>query len=283
MAVVPRRATWRPLARRTEQWHTDAARGRFPTRFAGRGTQWLVAAFAVLVLAGCEGGISAETREKFKRFTPAQNYDIALHDENADARRRAIVRIVNSGHATSDDAFRVLDVAARTDPNAQVRCAAIRALATYKDPRPVDGILAVLNAGKHPDQVVASTTAVRWDAAEALERFCDRGLVPPDRLADAADTFVGLLLHDPSRDVKMTAARGLGSLADARVLRPLIASLRYKDFGVAYEARNALVRLTGQPHEYDADAWEAWLKAAPDPFSRTEPVASQPATAGAAP
>lgn len=231
-----------------------------------------------LLLAACDGGISAETRDKWKRFSPAQNYDIALHDESADARRRAIVRIADSGRATEEDAFRVLDVAARTDPSSQVRCAAIRALKTYWDPRPVDTLLAILNPKGRSGEALPATPEVRWDATEALARLSENAILPDPLRDEATDVFVTLLLHDTSRDVRMAAARGLGALPDDRALRALIASLRHKDFGIAYEAHGALVRLTGQTFEYDADAWEAWLKTAANPFDRTAAPASQPAT-----
>jgi HEAT repeat protein len=218
--------------------------------------------------------MTAEFRESLKHYTPEQNYDIALHNENADARRRAINRIVQSGHATDGDAFRVLDVAARTDPNAQVRCAAILALKNYWDARPIGTLLAILNPRAHPNESAPASPAVRWDATAALGRFAEGALIPGDRRDEVVDVLVATLLHDPYRDAKMAAARGLGSIPDKRVLRALIASLRHRNFGIAYEAHASLVRLTGQPYQYDVGAWEAWLNSATNPFDHSAKAAA---------
>lgn len=248
-------------------------------RLAAVGLRGAASALLLFIfITGCANpaGASAEFRESFKRYTPEQNYDIALHDQNADARRRAINRIAESGHAGDDDAFRVLDVAARTDPNAQVRCAAILAFKNYWHSRPVDTLLAILNPKAHPNESAAAPPPVRWDATAALSRFVEAAMIPTDRQKEVLDVLVAMLLYDPYRDVRMAAARGLGSIPDRRALRALIASLRHKDFGIAYEARDSLVRLTGQGYQYDADAWEAWLNSTADPFDRTVNVSAPP-------
>lgn len=231
-----------------------------------------------LALVGCEGGKpSPEWQEKFRRFAPAENYYIVLHAGDADARRRAVVRIAQSRYLTADEAFSVLDTAARTDANAQVRCAALLALRRYWDGRPAATALAILNPKAHPNEALPATRPVRWDATLLLVHLSDHGLIPDDRREEALDVLVSLLLHDEDRDVQMAAARGLGGIPDVRSLRALIASLRQKDFGIAYEAERSLMKLTGRGFRFDADAWQEWLDATPDPFDRANRTTSAPA------
>ncbi len=261
-------------SRSTSRRRSTSRESRRPG-LAAAGVGGAAGLFAIL-LVGCanSSGAGAAFRESLRHYTPEQNYEIVLHDPNADARRRAVNRIVQSGRAADDDAFRVLDVAARTDPNGQVRCAAILAMKNYWDPRPLDPLLAILNPKAHPNESAPAPPPVRWDATAALGRFAENALIPSDRRAEVVDVLVTLLLDDPYRDVRMAAARGLGAIPDKRVLRALIAALRCRDFGIAYEAQNSLVRLTGRSYRYDAEAWEAWLDSAANPFDRTANAAA---------
>ena len=50
-------------------------------------------------------------------------------------------------------------------------------------------------------------------------------------------------------------------------LEALIGAIREEDFGICYEAEYALIAMTGKTHQYDADAWLAWLGQTTDPFA----------------
>lgn len=226
----------------------------------------VVFAGALAALIGCQGARGDAFREKFKHYSREQNFDIALHDASGDARRRAVVRISESRYVTADDAFAVLDVVARTDPNSQAQCVAIRAFDKYGDARPVPTLLAILNPPEGPTKARPAERPVRWDATMVLAHFCQRGLLPPEHAPAALDALIALVLNDSSREVRLHAARALGTFHEVRALRALIVCLRHRDFGIAYEAEHSLVRLTGQSFRYDADAWTAWLAANPSPF-----------------
>jgi len=223
--------------------------------------------FILLLTAGCQPGARRNFEEKFKHYTPRQNYEIARNNDNPNERRRAVARIAAS-NIRDDEAFSVLDELARNDESEQVRCIAIRGLGGFHDGRPVKTMFVLLNPKAHPDESRAATAQVRWDAAQALLKFVENHAVADADIAETLDIFGSLLLHDTSREVKIAAAKALGYIEDVRGLRALIAGLRYKDFGVAYAAHASLVQLTGQRYEYDADGWDAWLTSNPRPFDR---------------
>jgi hypothetical protein len=75
------------------------------------------------------------------------------------------------------------------------------------------------------------------------------------------------------------AIEALGECQDPRVLNPLIRVLRSNDFALADRAEESLIQLTGTTHNYDPQAWEAWLAATQDPFARAgeRPPITRPA------
>jgi hypothetical protein len=231
----------------------------------------LAVAFAVVVaVGGCDGAERQRFKDKFTHYSDDANYRIATKGEDGDARRRAIVRIGQGRRYASDEAFAVLDRAARYDPNSQVRCAALRVFTRYWDARPLGAGLAILDPQTYPDGAREATAPVHWDATALLCEMVEGGLVPDEKHGEVANLLARLLLDDDEcREVHIYAARALGSIPNERVLRPLIASLRHKDFGIAYEAERSLHKLTGQLYGFDAAAWEAWLTETDDPFSRT--------------
>lgn len=228
----------------------------------------------LIALPSCDPGQRRDVSERFKHYTPEQDRQIALNDSSPNERRRAVARIAASGR-TDDATFDVLDTVARRDASEQVRCVALRGLGGFADARPVQTALVILNPKGHPGEAAEAGPQVRWEAAVVLRRLVEAHLVPERDITETLDVLVGLLLHDSSRDVKMTAARALSRIEDPRVLRALIAALRNRDFGIAYEAHRSLAEITGRSYGYEAEAWEAWLASTPDPFDR---AASQPTT-----
>lgn len=203
--------------------------------------------------------------------TPEQNFQTALESKRGDERRDAVARIAESNYYTRDDAFQVLDTVARTDPVGQIRCIALCTLGRYEDGRPVGTFLAVLQSdaagGTNPERRALPTNSdVRWEAARGLLCMKKRKLLEGDNDALARDLFIRLL-QDSSRQVKLVAIDALGEYLDPRVLAPLIGMLRSEDFAQADHAEQSLIRLTGTTHNYDAEAWEKWVAATPDPFA----------------
>lgn len=231
----------------------------------------LVMAFAI--------GCSDADKRRWRSRTPQQNFAAALDAEHPDDRRDAVVRIGESRYYTSEDAFPVLDTVARTDPAAQIRCIAIRILGRYGDARPVATLLAILKAEPGSSDALPADDDVRWEAATALEGLAAKGLVADEQVRAVMDLYIDYLRSDPNRNVRIVAARALGHFQDRAVFDPLFKALRSEDFMIADTSERALIALTGETHEYDADAWSAWLEKTPDPFAHAGrvPVTTRPA------
>jgi len=237
--------------------------------------------FVVLVLAAgsCFGGCSKGSTRKWKRYSARENYSLALDAQNADHRREAIVRIAESRYADSEDAFNTLDTVARTDPVVQNRCIAVRAFAEYSDDRPVSTLLKIWQAGPGSQEALPPDDDIRWESALALQTLERKGVLEGSQRDMVRDLFIEMLTTGPTRNVRIVAAEALGSFQDRKVLHPLIAAVRNRDFAIADRAERALVELTGTTHNYDANAWEKWLADVQNPFTGAgKPIAStQPA------
>ncbi len=233
----------------------------------------------VLATATFLVGCSEADKRKWRHYTPEQNFSEALESTNPDLRREAVVRIGESSYWAGEDASGVLDAVARTDSVPQVRCVAIRVLARYHDNRPVAPLLKILTATAAGGDALPGNDDVRWEAARALVEMHRQGFLTAEQQNAACDLFIQLLRSDRSRNVRIVSTEALGVFKDKRVLTPLINCLRNQDFMIADTAERSLIALTGETHEYDADAWSKWVENTPDPFANAgRPVAtSRPA------
>ncbi len=233
----------------------------------------LLLVLIAVTFCGCSGEqVNKVVKRIFTKKNPQQEMLVALEDEDADARRKAINHIARSRWVRTDQAVMALAAIARTDFEPQVRCAAIRALRKCYDDRPVEPLWMTLNHSQFPNEVRPPPPEVRWDAVEVLGEFCRLGLVPLDKQDAVCDTFISHGLDDQDRDVRIAAARGLAYFQSRKVLEALISMLRHRDFGIVFEAERSLVELTGQTFEHDPDAWQAWLKETSDPFEHAGEV-----------
>ena len=226
---------------------------------------------------------SDHQKRVWKPRSSSENYRLALEAKSADERRDAISRIAESGYVTSDDAFSVLDAAARTDSVYQIRCIAIRAFGRYRDSRPVATLLAILQPA--PDggkQALPPDDEVRLEAATTLAEMQQRGLVAKENVAFLAETFIRLADRRSARAVRIVALRALGSIRDHQVFAPLIDALHENDFAIADTAERSLIALTGTTHDYNPEEWSRWLADTADPFAHAgeKPVTTRPATPG---
>ncbi len=222
-----------------------------------------ILAFVVLcALAGC----SDAQKRAWKPLPANQCYKTALEAENGDTRRDAVCRIAESKYVTHQDAFNVLDTVARTDPLDQVRCIAVKAFTRYNDSRPVDALVAILRAKAGSKEALPAGDDVRWESASALLGFEERGLIPETQRTAIRPIFIALA-GDSSRNVRIVATEALAHYQHRDVLRPLFENLRNEDFAIADAAERSLIALTGETHDYDANAWEAWAASSPDPFA----------------
>ncbi len=227
----------------------------------------------VLALCTCLGatGCSRQAKRQMKYRSLDKALQAALPEDlstsNTDDRREAVARLAESGDYAREEVFHVLDAVARTDPATQIRCIAIRGLARYKDDRPVGTMLAVLQAAKTGDKALPADADLRWEALHGLGQLDQRKALAGPQRELVRDLSIRMAEFDPSRNVRLTATEMLGCFKDREVLSPLIRLVREKDFAIAERAELSLIALTGTTHDFDADAWEAWVARTPDPFA----------------
>jgi hypothetical protein len=108
---------------------------------------------------------------------------------------------------------------------------------------------------------------VRYAAMNGLEGPLERGELSAEQLDRCRSACLRLVAKNPSRDVRVAAARLLRHFAERPVADALVGALGQRDFGVVYESDRSLMHLTGQRFNHDAAAWRAWLASAGDPFA----------------
>lgn len=219
--------------------------------------------------AGCTQG-----QPRYKPAFLASRADIAayvrdaLEHPSADVRRQAIQQIVQTNHADLPLVIDAFSLIARTDTSESVRCAAVRALAGRDAPQAVETMIAILGAAAGQSGVRAAGARLRWEAMQVLHARAQAGKVPETMRLSVRDIGMDRLNGDPSRDVRLTAAKLLGYDADVASVRALIGALWQNDFGVQYEAERSLMRLTGVTHNHDPTEWSRWIEATAEPFAQ---------------
>ena len=127
---------------------------------------------------------------------------------------------------------------AQNDRDHLVRAAAIRALNRSRDSSATPLFVKALD-----DQ----HELVRLEAAKALSNLPDQNAVAPlVRLVNNANE---------NRDVRIAAADALRHYPSLEVARALIGQLGGREFGIAWQSRQSLRRLTGTDLRYDEGAW----------------------------
>lgn len=228
----------------------------------------LVAMPLIGVWSGCSEGQDGNWFSRtFRPRSPAEDLRLALEANSPDERRKAVLRIGNGRERPPDAVFAVLSTVARTDSHSSVRCAAIRALTHFMEERAVEPLIMLLLYEKHPKKVFPPGARVRWDTILAISQAKELGLIPDEEKAGVRVELIRTLLSETDRNVRMASADALGEFFHRDVVEALIGALREEDFGIVYAAEGSLVALTGVTHQYDADAWLAWLKQTEDPFA----------------
>jgi len=193
---------------------------------------------------------------------------MALASDNADDRRAGVVGLADSRDATTDWAIKVYDTIARTDNNAQVRCAAIRALFTSADAERVPTLLKLLDsADRRIDGVRRAPGTVRWEATKLLLVIVNDMTYDESQREQIVKTLLDRLARDDDRNVRLTAIDTLAYFAQRPIPSALIDVIEEDDFTLKHAAEQALITLTGTTHHHDPLAWRRWLAAADDPFS----------------
>ncbi len=200
---------------------------------------------AAAVLSGCSGKNTPPFLKDLLGPTAKEAVQMAFDPDDADRRREGVTLLSRKSYGLREPYLKGYATLARTDSDARVRSAAVRALGKAGDPKYLPDILNALED---------ESDEVRWDAAVALGTVTGPQAVAPLRRHATNDTF---------KDVRIACARALRRYPRQDVLISLRDCLADSDFSVRYEAHQSLVILTGTDRGYDPADWRGITTLAP--------------------
>ena len=167
-----------------------------------------------------------------------------------DERRVGINKLADRGFGRREPYTDRYMQVAQYDSDYLVRATAIRALNRSREQRAAPVFVKALED---------SSPLVRQEAAKALANVPDPNAVAP----------LSRLVANPQepRDVRIAAADALKHYRALDAARALVDTLDSRDFGVAWQSRRSLVRLTGRDLKYDEGQWLQFLTGPERPFS----------------
>ncbi|MBK8269321.1 MAG: HEAT repeat domain-containing protein [Planctomycetes bacterium] len=218
------------------------------------------------VSAGCN---SPKNKRMFEGRKSSREYlDMALESKVADERRRGVVGLAKSADGQTEWAAKVFDTLARTDTDAMVRCAALRAMSRCNEASRVETCTILLTSPvrKH-EGVREAPPPVRWNAANLLLHVIRTSDVTPEDREMLITTLIERIRAESDHSTRLAMLETLGYFPERRVIEALIDALVTENFAVAHTAELSLASLTGVTHDHDVDAWRAWLQETQDPFA----------------
>lgn len=208
----------------------------------------IVVTFLLLPLAtGC--AFVRKTSDYFAGKNPGY-YARQMEDSaSADNRWKGIDQLVDNNFAKHPPYTTRYRQIATGDPDPLVRAVAVRALNRARDAGATEVFVKSLND---------TSELVRLEGAKALVNLPDPAAVP------------GLLklvnkLDEP-RDVRIASAEALKHYKQLDVARALTSRLNERDFGVAWQARRSLRRMTQNDYAYNEGAWLQYFTGPDKPF-----------------
>lgn len=166
-----------------------------------------------------------------------------------DERREGINELVDRGFGRAAPYTDQYASMAKNDPDFLVRATAVRALNRARDRRASEVFVNALND---------DSDLVRLEGAKALVNMPDDKAVPG---------LIKLVTNpNENRDVRIAAAEALKHYRNADAARALIGQLAGREFALAWQAHNSLVRITGKDLRYDEAAWLTYMTNPDKPF-----------------
>jgi hypothetical protein len=222
-------------------------------RMLASGSRSVVLSFGVgLLMLMMSGGCQQfdNTVNYFKGNTPGR-YARLMEDENfPDNRRLGISELAKKDFARKPPYTTRYQQIFQSDPDPSVRAMAIRSLNVSRDSTAPELYIRALND---------VDAAVRLEGAKAL------GNMPNDA---AIDGLLKLLnAPEESQDIRIAAASALRHYQRRAVATALVGVLDERQFGVAWQARRSLQRISGVDYAYDAPAWLEYLSNPSQPLS----------------
>ena len=180
---------------------------------------------------------------------PSRAVRLMEDGRSADARRQGINDLLRWDFAQGGPYVRRYRQIAKNDPDPLVRSVALRALNRARDP---DARPLFIEALSDPSDLV------RLEGAKALVNLPDPAAIEP---------LIRLVANpEEDRDIRIAAAEALKHYKKIEVARALIPRLNERDFGVSWQARRSLRRMTGRDFLYDEAAWLEYAAGPDNPF-----------------
>ncbi len=232
------------------------------------GSFLVIAVVLGATLAGCSQSGGRKWYAFERRKSSDEYLSVARESESPDERRRGVIGLADGPDRTSDWAVKVFDTIARTDTDAMVRCAALRALRPTADDDVVPLLLRLLRTqDERFDDMRPAPAPVRWAAARLLFIVVHDQAFAESRESDIVKTLLERLGRERDHNVRLTIIDTLGFIAAEPVVGALIDVLADEDFAIKHAAELALASLTGVTHGHAPDAWREWLAQTQDPFA----------------
>jgi HEAT repeat protein len=227
---------------------------------------FLLAGAAAVSLCGCGAWEEVTSREFTIKgmFVKPDPLHVLEKDKDGDHRQLALRQLKepkqNNGTDEEQTAYvRILVTAAATESQPLARLAAIQTMATYKDPRVVEGLKdAYYKATSFPPETntmlkcAALTGLGQTGHPAAVQTLVDALKEPPIAGPDVD--------RQHKMDERIAAARALGHFKQYKATEALVAVLR-KDKDVALRdcVHHSLVLATGKELPPDARAWDEFM------------------------
>jgi hypothetical protein len=205
----------------------------------------------LIVSAGCDAmnrGADdiGKTARPFFEFvsgkTPLKAAKKMENPDSPDARWQGMMWLVSHDYGRKPPYTTRYQQIAQNDPDWFVRAMAVRALNRSRDKSATFVFIKALDD---------TATQVRLEAAKALAN------VPDAKATPALLKITGNANDD--RDVRIAAADALRHYRSIEVARVLVNQLQERNYGVAWQSRHSLKKLTGKDLRYDEAAWLAFL------------------------
>jgi len=196
----------------------------------------LICGLLLLCSTGC--GAMRGMTEIISGNTAAKNAIMMEDQHSADQRREGMILLVDHEYGRHPPYTTRYQQIALSDTDPLVRAMAVRSLNISRD-KTATGVFIKALSDKSP--------LVRLEGAKALYRLPDPASV--DKLLTLATS------NEETKDVRIAAAEALQHYKRLDVGRTLVGLLNQRDFGIAWQARRTLKRLTGKDLNYDESAW----------------------------
>jgi HEAT repeat protein len=233
---------------------------------------------AISLLLALPAGCAHEAGSKswFSRKNSRDYTNMALEADSPDERRKGVNGLAASSDATSDWAVKVFDTIARTDTNAAVRCAAVKALSVSALPESTATIIKILKTPSEtfPD-VKPATPALRWEAAKVLNVMAAAQIDNKTQEQEILKLLLDRLGKETDRNVRLEYIDTLAMFPQRPVPETLVDTLGEEDFAISRAAEKSLIALTGVTHHQNPQQWRDWLAKNENPFAHAGEVPAE--------